>query len=279
MTTQETHHSRTSPIRLIATDLDGTFLSSYYEASPVNIEAVRRAGDLGVPTVFATGRPWRWLDPLKGMEGAHRYVITSNGGLIVDLPKQEIVHGFPLDRDMTNEVIADVREHVPGAMFAVENIHGWAREEPYPHWEGIAQADLVVPLGGDLLVDDTTIKLLIRNGQSTSDLLRQVEPLIKDRLTLTVSLDSEDGFLELSQPGVSKGTTLNYLLGELGIDPGEVAAFGDMPNDLTMLELVGYPFIVDNAADALKSQGFPTCGRFDESAFGLTVSKLLGLGL
>jgi Cof subfamily protein (haloacid dehalogenase superfamily) len=268
-----------TPIKLIVTDMDGTFLQSDREISDINREAVRRAAEMGVPTVFATGRPWRWLDPLHGLEGAHKHVITSNGGIIVDLPAEEVVHAFGLDPEITNEVIDDIRAQVPGAMFAMECTHGWTREEPYPHWEGIEPADPIVPLGGDLFSGGTPVKLLVRNGQSTEKLLAKVEPLIEDRLTLTVSLFCDDGFLELSQPGISKGKTLGFVLDDLGIAPHEVAAFGDMPNDLTMLQLAGFPFIVNSAAKALHSEGFPTCGNHDESAVGYTMSRLLGLGL
>ena len=40
--------------RLIATDLDGTFLTSMKEVSPTNLAAARRAAALGVPFVVAT---------------------------------------------------------------------------------------------------------------------------------------------------------------------------------------------------------------------------------
>ena len=54
--------------RLIATDLDGTFLDPNGEVSPVNASAVLRAAELGVPFVVATGRPSRWLVRARSAE-------------------------------------------------------------------------------------------------------------------------------------------------------------------------------------------------------------------
>ena len=45
--------------RLIATDLDGTFLTTAKTVSPLNLAAAERAAQLGVPLVVATGRPVR----------------------------------------------------------------------------------------------------------------------------------------------------------------------------------------------------------------------------
>ena len=40
----------------------------------------------------------------------------------------------------------------------------------------------------------------------------------------------------------------------LGIDPAQVMAFGDNYNDETMLDVVGVPYIMDNAAAPLRAK-------------------------
>ncbi|HEX8488306.1 MAG TPA: HAD hydrolase family protein, partial [Propionibacteriaceae bacterium] len=71
--------------KLIVSDLDGTFLSPDGTVSPTNSAAVRAAEAAGVPVVFATGRPIRWLDVIRGLPGAHPTVIASNGAVLYDL--------------------------------------------------------------------------------------------------------------------------------------------------------------------------------------------------
>ena len=52
---------------------------------------------------------------------------------------------------------------------------------------------------------------------------------------------------------VSKGAALSVILEMEGIDPQEVVAVGDAPNDKEMLELAGIGAAVANAAPELKA--------------------------
>ena len=61
-----------------------------------------------------------------------------------------------------------------------------------------------------------------------------------------------------------KGVGLRCLCEALGVDLSEVAAFGDNDNDLPMLRLVGMPYIMDNAAPALRQQFSLHCRRVEE---------------
>ena len=78
-------------IRMVATDLDGTFLSSDGRAAPENLEAVREAARRGIKLVIATGRPARWLSPLEPLREHRPYVLTSNGAVIFDLRTQSVL--------------------------------------------------------------------------------------------------------------------------------------------------------------------------------------------
>jgi Cof subfamily protein (haloacid dehalogenase superfamily) len=267
--------SSTAPIRLIVTDLDGTFLGRDGTPSPANRRAIVWAAERGVPTVFATGRPARWLQVLDTVRGAHPLVITSNGAMVIDLAQAKPWLVFPLDRASTAQLMDEVAQAHPGLTFAVEYVAGWAHQPGYPVSEGQPAPDLVSDAVWDLLAGGTALKLLIR-GRPTAQLVEAVAPLVQGRLNLTYSVVSDLGLVELMAPEVSKGAALARLLDALAIDPADVAGFGDMPNDLDMLALVGHPYIMDNAHEVLKAHGFPTCGHHDDSAFATTVAALLG---
>ncbi len=53
--------------------------------------------------------------------------------------------------------------------------------------------------------------------------------------------------MEISAPGVTKAATLSMLADELGVPASDVVAFGDMPNDLPMLEWAGTAYAMANA--------------------------------
>ena len=85
--------------RLIATDLDGTFLSPDGSVSDLNSAAVVAAQRVGIPVLFATGRPVRWLDVIRDLPGAHPTVIASNGAALYDLGAGELIDRICLDPD------------------------------------------------------------------------------------------------------------------------------------------------------------------------------------
>jgi Cof subfamily protein (haloacid dehalogenase superfamily) len=264
----------TAPIRLIVTDLDGTFLGGDGTPSPANRRAIVWAAERGVPTVFATGRPARWLQVLDDVAGAHPLVITSNGAMVIDLARRLPWLVFPLDRADTAHLMDEVRAAHPHLKFAFEYVTGWAHQPGYPLSEGQPAPDLISDAVPDLLAGGTALKLLIR-GAPTAQLIEAVTPLVRGRLSLTYSVVSDLGLVELMAPQVSKGAALARLLDTMAIAPADVAGFGDMPNDLEMLQLVGHPYIMDNAHPDLLAHGFPTCGHHDDSAFARTVAALL----
>jgi hydroxymethylpyrimidine pyrophosphatase-like HAD family hydrolase len=53
--------------------------------------------------------------------------------------------------------------------------------------------------------------------------------------------------VEISGFGVTKATTLALLADEHGFGPDDAVAFGDMPNDLPMLEWAGTSYAMANA--------------------------------
>jgi hydroxymethylpyrimidine pyrophosphatase-like HAD family hydrolase len=55
------------------------------------------------------------------------------------------------------------------------------------------------------------------------------------------------GLVELSDRGVTKASALAAVADSMGVSPSEALAFGDMPNDVSMLRWVGRSVAVDNA--------------------------------
>ncbi|GAA2178650.1 Cof-type HAD-IIB family hydrolase [Brooklawnia cerclae] len=262
------------PFDIIATDLDGTFLTDDKRVLEANARAIRTASRQGIATVFATGRPARWLGPLRELSDVHPWAIASNGAVTMELETGRVLHARPLSPDVASRVGEEVREALPEALFAVEYASQWAAETGYP------------PRGDEdpahrgtlesLLDHDAVVKLLVLGPTTpTEDLADLVAPIVGDRLTVTFSYVAEAGMLELSAPGVSKALALTELLTDLGIEPGRMVAFGDMPNDLAMLELAGRGFAMSAAHDSLRRAGYEIAGDNNDAAVGRTILRLL----
>ena len=263
--------------RLIATDLDGTFLTTAKTVSPLNLAAARAAAEVGVPLVVATGRPVRWLDVIDQLGLAHSQVIVSNGAAVYDLASHEVVRTHPLAVEVALELAEELRAAIPGISFGFETATGFGcephsptrqRGEPGVHTGSLAE--LAEDLG-------PVIKVLGFHPELDSDeLADRALPVVGDRLTLTHALVGDSyGLLELTAAGVSKASTLAELCAELGIDAADVAAFGDMPNDLAMLTWAGRGYVVANAHPSLLHGGFQVVPSNDEDGVGRTVLELL----
>ena len=89
----------TSPIRLLALDLDGTVLDDRKQLTPRTIAALTAAARQGVLIVPATGRTDAGLPAeLLALPGV-RYAITSNGARMMDLAAGRSICELYIPRD------------------------------------------------------------------------------------------------------------------------------------------------------------------------------------
>lgn len=262
---------------LIATDLDGTFLSPDGTVSAANAAAVSAAAEAGIPFVFATGRPSFWLQCLADMQAAHPVVIVTNGAAVYDLATGELSDVRDLAAPAMTEFATRLRDVVPGTLFGVEYPTTFGREPEVP-----AEDDSVFTQVGtlpQLAEHDTVLRLLAMHDSLSSDELLARVLELDTGLEITYSARNTDhALLELMAPGVTKASALATISAHLGVEPAAVAAFGDMPNDIEMLDWVGMPFRMAHVHPSLKNRGYRVAGSNAESAVGHTVMELLALG-
>jgi Cof subfamily protein (haloacid dehalogenase superfamily) len=264
--------------RLIVSDLDGTFLSPDGSVSEFNSAAVRDAQSAGVPVLFATGRPVRWLDVIRDLPGAHPTVIASNGAVLYDLGAGQILDRICIDPAVALAAVAELRRVLPGTAFAFESGVRFGFEPSYRTWVSDDGSDPAIFSGPaeELAHTEAFVKLLVQNVQVPPDgLAERVRDVVGNSLTVTHSAARDHGLVEVSAPGVSKASMLQRVCAKLGVDRADVAAFGDMPNDLEMLGWVGMPHVVANAHPQLLDLGYPVVPANVDSGVGRTIADWL----
>jgi Cof subfamily protein (haloacid dehalogenase superfamily) len=264
--------------KLIVTDLDGTFLSPDGSVSRVNSTAVLAAQHAGVPVVFATGRPVRWLDVIRDLPGAHPTVIASNGAVLYDLGAAQMLDRICIDPLVALRAVTELRVALPGTAFAFESGTRFGYEPDYSTWADDDGTDPAIFTGPaeQIAVAHEFVKMLVQNARVPPDaLLDRVRDVVGDALTVTHSASRNTGLVEVSAPGVSKASMLRRICTGLGVDASDVAAFGDMPNDLEMLSCVGMPHVVANAHPQLLGLGFTVVPANVDSGVGRTIQHWL----
>jgi len=226
--------------RLIATDLDGTVVRHDGVISDRTRAALKLAADAGAEVVFVTGRPPRWLGDVTAAFGHVGLAICGNGAMVYDLREDAVIDRHFIPAATVLDVARVLRPALPGVAFAAESEeHGIGREPGYVTRFDTGLEFRVAPL--EQLVEGPLIKLLARHEDLDSDaMLTIARPLLEALVEVTHSTVAQSGgLLEISASGVSKASTLSLLCAERGIGSDEVVAFGDMPNDLSMLRWAG----------------------------------------
>ena len=91
------------------------------------------------------------------------------------------------------------------------------------------------------------VKLLIRNTAfSAPELYSLIAPHIDSELA-HVTYSMSEGILEVAAPNVTKQRGIKWLAEHHGIAREDIIAFGDMPNDIEMLEWAGCGVAMENA--------------------------------
>ena len=235
---------RASRPRLVATDLDGTLDRSDGSVSPYTAEVLAQVEALGVPVVFVTGRPLRWTEEVFEHVGEHGLAVVSNGALVWDVARHRPQLERPIDPALGLEVCGLLRAALPGTTYAVETLDGIGLEPAFLERHEVPDGARRAPV--EELFDVPALKLLARHEQlPPEEFWELAETAVGGRLVITWS--STTSLLEISAPGVTKASTLALLCADLGLAPGDVLAFGDMPNDLPMLAWAGTSYAMANA--------------------------------
>ncbi len=239
--------------KLVATDLDGTLLRSDGTVSPRTQRALAHLESVGVPLVIVTGRPIRWMDDLWGPIGGHALAILSNGALVFDVAAREIRETHTIAASVVIEVADRLRDAIPGTAFALEMTNGVGIEPAFlsrydqDDRQALDDESRGIRIGAfDSFVGDPVVKLLAQHEVMAPETFwATVHSVVGDLVTTTWS--SENAMVEISAQGVTKASTLALLAADLGLGPEHVLAFGDMPNDIAMLEWAGSSYAMANA--------------------------------
>jgi hypothetical protein len=93
-----------------------------------------------------------------------------------------------------------------------------------------------------------------------------------------VSHSGGRGLLEIAPRGASKASALAWLCERRGIAASEVAAFGDMPNDLPMLAWAGHAVAVANAHPEVIAAADEVTASNDEAGVARVLERVFAVG-
>jgi Cof subfamily protein (haloacid dehalogenase superfamily) len=235
--------------RMIATDLDGTLVGDGFGVSDRNAQALARASASGIQVVLVTGRPVRWMSIVYSDLAARYPAVCSNGAVVYDPDGDRVRDSWPITPDQLTQVCTRLRQRVPQAIFAAE-VDGGRRMRHLAEWPARLDLDGTATVASLAeLTAEPAVKLLARaDGYGADAFSALVASVVGDVVEVTHS--SHGGLIEMSRFGVTKATGLAQIAAEYDVAPVDVLAFGDMPNDVSMLAWAGRSVAVANAHPA-----------------------------
>lgn len=258
---------------VIATDLDGTLLRDDKTISSRTRDALARASAVGARHVVVTGRPARNCATLLKPLGYQGWAVCGQGTELYDVGTDRLRSLAVLDRRTVRALlsgIADVAgplqvgvvtaglssEFVVTPDFGDRIRHGWRVAESRSQLWAEEPAKVLVQ---SELLDDETLAALAR-------------AVCQDEVTVTCS---GEGLVELVPAGVSKASGLAAAAQEMGFTAAQTIAFGDMPNDIPMIEWAGYGVAMGNAHPDVRCRADETAPTNHDDGVAVVLERLL----
>ncbi len=238
--------------KLIAIDMDGTFLNEENELIEENLKAVKKAIEKGCKVMIATGRSGESLKTYADKLQFDSPFIVYNGAGYKHLDTKEYIYRCDVPYETAKKVYekgielgicvlvwADDTLYVTG----LGEYMSYYTNNPYFKYEKLENFEI--------LKDKGIHKVLFSDNPER---IRETYELLKENvfegLNISISIPK---ILEFYNINVSKGLAVLKYATELGIKQEEIICIGDGMNDLSMIEMAGLGVAMGNACDELKA--------------------------
>lgn len=242
-------------IKLIASDLDGTFLRDDKSISERNETAVKDVIEQGIYFVPATGRSFYSVPAeIRNFPGI-KYVITGNGTAIYSTASEKPIYECRMDPRSIDAILSlPMPESVIIEMFSHGRPYCESRYLEDPAKYGATPFGVKYVRSTRTPLDDirTYMKehreeidecsFMCKVKSDRDELSRRLRLFVPD-IFLTTSMTN---LVEVGHVKAGKGQTLTWLLNRLNISPEDAMAFGDADNDIEMLQAVKYGIAMEN---------------------------------
>mgnify|MGYP003293954618 CR=1 FL=1 len=265
-------------IKLIASDMDGTLLTTDKRLPADFTDVVRALYKKGVSFCIASGRQYASLRRDLEALVPELIFIAENGALIMEQDRQLFID--PLDAC-----------DLPRIVRAAEGL-----EQVYPV---ICRSDaaLVDKSASEAFVDELRMyyeqTFVVENlaekcadfhdvckvafydaGDAATHELPVLQRRLGDRHSVILS---GANWVDVMKPGVNKGRAMRMLQRLKNLTPDECMAFGDYLNDLELLESVAESYAMENALDELKAIARHIAPHNDDDGVMRVVKERFGI--
>lgn len=273
-------------IKLVAIDMDGTFLDDLCKIPERNLMAVKKAIKKGVIIVPTTGRSFRNVkaELFKEVTGIN-YCITANGTIVAEMEKERILAAevIPVPQ---GKLVYQMAKKYSAYLELYSGLEAYmdARGIEYL-WQAGLTPEYCEQLMGTNIKADNLDQLVLEEELPISKFhivctaRAEKEQLKKEIAALggmfPISVISKN--IELVSGTYSKRNGLEQLISALGIAKNQVLVIGDSNNDYEMIKWADHSVAMGNANDRIKEAALHITASNNQAGVADALEKYLNL--
>ncbi|HAS28427.1 MAG TPA: Cof-type HAD-IIB family hydrolase [Dehalococcoidia bacterium] len=244
--------------KLLVVDVDGTLVDKDGKISLIDARAIAEAQSRGVQVSLSTGRVIRACRRIIKELSLRGYHMFFDGAVISDPINDHIIYMKTIDERIIKRAVEFTRANkIYLELYTTDKFYA-----ERSNWSDAVHRNY---FGVDPVIDDldnicechkiVKAELISHSKEEDEQVLmfkKEFDGVL--RFSPAHSPAHPDiEFLNIVDPGVSKGEALRFLIEYSGLKKDEVLAIGDGLNDLPLFEAAGTKIAMENAFDELKA--------------------------
>jgi len=285
-------------IKLIASDMDGTLLNSKHKISKENLEAVKRAQEMGIKFAIATGRMYEDVKPLLEESDLKCQCVVLNGGEYID-EEGNVLDGIYIEKEQASEIIdMIIKENIVAEIYTSQGLYTVNTKEEaltevayrikaydpetsfeeaiklaesHPHFKNLKYIKNI----DEFLNSNIKIGKFVtfyNDEETTLNVKRKLESIGGLAISSTFTKN-----IEINNKEAQKGFILAKVADKMGIKRDEVMIIGDSFNDYSMFTEFTESFAMGNAVKQIKEIAKYITDTNDNAGVAKAIYKCLKL--
>lgn len=273
-------------IKLVATDLDGTFLKDDRTISPKNLEALHLLGDKKIIRVVATGRNLRKVKEVLSEHVPFDFIVFSSGVGVFDWKLKKHIQ----KQNIGNEAAQKLMQYFVKKKLSFHAFY--PSPENHKHWffrgEKYCEEFERYFSFNNAFADEVNVEILPtselsqfliiipEDGKRFNKMKREIEAVCSEIRVIRASSPITTGFIwiEIFHKTVSKGNGVKEICDLHNISSEDTLGIGNDYNDLDLLNFTGRSFITENAPSEIKER-YELAPSNENDAFAITIQPLV----
>ena len=244
--------------KLLVVDVDGTLVDKDGKISAIDAQAIAKTQSASVQVSLSTGRVIRACRRIieeLSLEGQH---IFYDGAVISDPVKDDVIYMKTIETAVVKRAVEFARANkIYLELYTTEKFYA-----ERTNWSDVVHRNY---FGVDPVIEDldkvcechkiVKAELISHNKKEDAEILmfkKEFDGILRFSPAHSPAYPDIE-FMNIVDPGVSKGAALRFLIEYSGLKKDEVLAIGDGLNDVPLFEAAGTKVAMGNAYDELKA--------------------------